>query len=144
LERRAKRLSAPPFEIFLVCTFGASPWTPPVGLVEAAEEYRNRESAVIRVFWERRGKTYAVTKLQVEIRRPSKPLFTASFDETELSNGKLHEHEMRFPASAAEPFTFDISALIPNQSSAADHFIMPTASFRAKGVAGPVPEWLLY
>ncbi len=134
-----------PSQIFLVCIFGSSPWSPPERLIDVANERFKREEAVVRATWERRGERYVATRFEVEIKHPPELNFrSANFGAEELAAARLKESAMGIPRSPEEPFSFDLSVSAPYRHNSGQQAGTPIASLRIKGVAAPSPRWLVY
>lgn len=134
-----------PRTIFMACIFGTSDWTPPSSLLEEAQARNRRAEAVIRISWDEEGATYRMSQFDVEIHDGTGSLnFRSVHRGKELAEVRLRRAKTVFPASASEPFTFNISASAPYRLNNGDKIGAPTATLSISGTAMPMPNWVMY
>lgn len=137
--------SGRPSKIFLACRFGTTRWSPPANLVEAATEHAKRESAVIRIEWDRLPDRYALKRFEIELdHRPALHFRSQNLTEQELSALDIRVHEMTIPSSPQEDFIFHLTARVPSRQNSGMKAVGPIIPVEIEGSAMPMPQWLLY
>lgn len=137
--------SGRPSTKFLACRFGTSRWSPPANLVEAATEHAKRESAVIRIQWDRLADRYVLKRFEVELEhRPTLIFRSQNLTEPELPALGIRVHKMTIPSSPQDGFSFHLTARVPSRPNSGMKAVGPIIPLEVEGSAMPIPDWLLY
>lgn len=142
---RAGAEAGPPHNIFLVCCFGTSAWTPPSNLVEHAEQAMRRDEGRVAIGWERRDGGYAMTRIEVSIGNAAAGRdFRSVWFGDEIARLALVGDAVLFPQSPVDPIAFTIAGSLPRRYNRDEATTAPTATFTMTGTAPPIPDWVLY
>ncbi|MBJ6120798.1 hypothetical protein [Sphingomonas mollis] len=136
-----------PSKIFLACRFGASRWSPPANLIEAATEHAKRESAVIRIEWDRLPDRYVLRRFEIELNhRPALSFRSQNLTKGELPALGVRIHKMTIPSSPQDGFSFHLTARVPSRQNSGMKAVGPIIPVEIDGSAMPMPmpNWLLY
>lgn len=141
---RAGAEDGPPSEIFLFCIFGTSPWEPPAGMIEHAEQAMRRDHAEVRIGWKRRDGGYVMTRLEVCVGNLAQERdFRSIWFDDEIGSLPIRQ-SITFPGSPADPIAFSIAASLPRRFNRGEVATEPMVDFAIEGTAPPIPDWLLY
>lgn len=134
-----------PPEIFLTCIFGTDDWEPPDSMLAHAEARMKRSEAVIRLLWRRDGDGWRIDRFEAEIRDPQAGIDFRSINVAQgLAAVALEPRAITFPETQYEPLTFDIGASLPFRRHRGEAAREPAARVAIRGVASPMPKWVMY
>lgn len=141
----AKANAGPPHQIFLVCGFGTSAWSPPANLVEHAEQAMSRDEARVAMGWTRRDGGYVMERLEISVKNTAAGRdFRSVWFDDEIAGLNIDQQDIAFPNSAVDPITFAITASLPRRYNKGEAATAPTGTFTIAGTAPPIPDWVLY
>ena len=134
-----------PLQVFLTCSFGSGPWTPPATLIAESQERQRREEAHVQILWERKGNKLEMLRFQLQITSDQgTKQFRSKNYANDLLDVKFKQITVKFPDSETEDVKFSLSAIVPYRLNRGEDAGADTVDLKIQGSAVPMPRWLLY
>lgn len=132
-----------PSEIFVSCMFGPKNVENPKVLGELGKLIYSDDWASLRATWKFEGGEFRLSRFDVEIQSGSMSYPPGNI-RPDLSQIKVVENEMSFPANSSDLFEFNISAQLPYSNNFGKPKEDIIISITLSGAAEPIPKWLNY